>query len=253
MRFASLGSGSKGNATLISDGETVVLVDCGFTRKEFELRLAQRQILPSELSAILVTHEHSDHASGVAVLARAYGIPVYATHGTFMTGKLDGIPASRPFNAGDEFAINNLKVKSIAVPHDAREPVQYVFESGEKSLGVLTDLGMVTPHIIDAFSACRALILEFNHDLEMLLNGPYPQALKRRVAGDFGHLNNNQSTEFLLRAEMPVLEQLVVAHISEQNNSVAHAQSAISPFTERYGGKVHYACQQEGFDWLSLS
>jgi phosphoribosyl 1,2-cyclic phosphodiesterase len=252
MHFASLGSGSKGNSTLVRAGDTLVMIDCGFSLRETLRRLARLQIEPSQLDAILVTHEHTDHCSGVPALSRKFQIPVYLTHGTFSTGRCDGSYDQRLFNSEDSFTIGNLFIKAIAVPHDAAEPCQYRLTWEEHTLGVLTDLGSITPHVVESFRACHSLMLEFNHDSTMLLEGHYPPHLKRRVGGDWGHLNNQQAVELLRQIDCAGLRHLVVAHVSEKNNSRERAQGALLSVLESLDG-VTFAEQGAGFDWLSLS
>jgi len=253
MRFASLGSGSKGNGTLVAAGNTTVLIDCGFNRRETEQRLARLGVNPEQLDAILVTHEHGDHASGVALLSRHYKLPVYLSHGTAASGRFDGLHQQIRINAGDAFIVGDIAVQSIPVPHDAREPTQFRLSAGGFCLGILTDLGSITPHIIAAYSGCAALLLEFNHDLGMLRDGSYPEALKRRVAGEYGHLNNRQAAEFLSALDNSQLKLLAVGHLSEQNNSPEHAWAALMDVANSHNAEVFMACQQQGFDWLYLS
>ena len=252
MRFASLGSGSKGNATLIAAGNTMLLVDCGFTQKDTVSRLARLGVAPEQLDAILVTHEHGDHVSGVAALSRRYQIPVFLSHGTAASGKVNGAFSQVRINAGDTFSIGEIDVRSIPVPHDAREPIQFRLSYANHCLGILTDLGSITPHVIDAYSGCTALLLEFNHDLEMLRSGAYPVALKRRVASDFGHLNNLQAAQFLAAVDTQALRLVAVAHISEQNNTPEHALAALEAVADTHAAQVFVACQQQGFDWLAV-
>ncbi len=252
MRFASLGSGSKGNATLVRAGDTLVMVDCGFSLRETTRRLQRLGVEPQQLDAILVTHEHSDHSSGVAALSRKYRIPVYLTHGTAGTGRCDDSFELRRFNCEDEISIGELSVKPVTVPHDAVEPCQYRFTWRGRSLGVLTDLGSITPHVVDNYRDCHGLLLEFNHDLPMLLAGPYPPQLKRRVGGDWGHLNNEQAADLLRQVAGATLKYLVVAHISEKNNSRSRAEQALLSVLDSLD-KVVFAEQVEGFDWLEIA
>ena len=252
MQLASLGSGSKGNATLIRAGDTLVLVDNGFSPKELVRRAEHLGVDLSSLSAILVTHEHSDHCSGVAALARRFSLPVFATHGTFASGRMEGVFERRPFDADSVLEIGDLTVQAVAVPHDAREPVQYLFRHGDRAVGVLTDLGMVTSHVQSAFSACDALLLEFNHDRRMLADGPYPPALKRRVGGDWGHLANTQSAEFLAGVDQDRLQHLAIAHISEKNNCKDAVESALRQNFAHLLDRVVWATQGTGFPWLSV-
>ena len=253
MHFASLGSGSQGNGTLVRSDDTLLLVDCGFPRKETEIRMERLDVEPADLDAILVTHEHGDHCAGVASLSKAYDLPVYLSHGTACHKKLDGCARQIRFNAGDDFAIGGIAVTSVPVPHDAREPVQFRFEAETDVLGVLTDLGSITPHVVQSFSGCHALLLEFNHDRDLLQQGPYPAVLKRRVGGDYGHLNNGQASRLLGQLDNQHLGVLVVAHLSQQNNSPDHARAALEAVADSHQAAVVVACQDSGFDWLSVS
>lgn len=252
MQFASLGSGSKGNATLVRAADTLVMIDCGFSVRDTERRMARLGVEPRQLDAILVTHEHSDHCNGVAALSKKFGIPVYLTHGTRRTGRCDGSHELRPFNCEDTLSIGCLSVKAVAVPHDAAEPCQYRVTWDAYTLGILTDLGSITPHVIDNFRACHSLLLEFNHDLPMLQDGPYPPHLKRRVGGDWGHLNNQQAAQLLRHVDRAQLRHLVVGHISEKNNSQERARDALLSVLDSLDG-VTFACQADGFDWLRLA
>ena len=251
MRFASLGSGSKGNATLVQAGDTLVMIDCGFSARETTRRLARLGLAPGDLSAILVTHEHSDHCSGVAGLSRKHEIPVYLTHGTAGSGRCDGAFELRCFNCEDSFVIGELSILAVTVPHDAAEPCQYRLDWQGRSLGILTDLGCITPHVVESYARCHSMVLEFNHDVEMLQTGSYPAHLKRRVGGDWGHLNNRQAAQLLEQLDHEALNNLVVAHISENNNARELAERALGQVlgsTER----VVWACQSEGFAWLQV-
>lgn len=250
LAFASIGSGSKGNGTLVAFDDTCVLVDCGFSLKETELRLQRLQITPQELSAILVTHEHSDHISGVGALARKYAVPVYLTAGTLRSGRIGEVPRHHIINSHDLFQLGNLAIQPVAVPHDAKEPVQYVFRSDKSVLGILTDLGSITSHVIEHYRHCDALLLEANHCPQMLDDGPYPLHLKERVAGDWGHLSNQQSA-ILLQAMTKPLKHLVLAHLSEQNNHPSRVEEHLRPHWPQ-ADNVLFACQKKGFDWLSI-
>lgn len=251
MWFASLGSGSKGNSTLVRAGNTTVMVDCGFSLRETTRRLQRLQLQPEQLDAILVTHEHSDHCSGVAALSRKYQIPVYLTHGTAGAGRCDGSHQLYRFNSEDTFDIGCLAIKAVTVPHDAAEPCQYLLTWQDRTLGILTDLGSITPHVLDHYRRCHSLLLEFNHDLPMLLAGSYPEHLKRRVGGDWGHLNNQQAASLLGQLGPAQLQHLVVAHISENNNSREKAEQALLTVLDSLD-RVKWAHQTEGFDWLDV-
>ncbi len=183
---------------------------------------------PEQLDAILVTHEHSDHCAGVAALSRKFGIPVYLTHGTCRDRPLRRQSRTcAGLTARTCFSIGCLEVRAVTVPHDAAEPCQFRLSWGEQTLGILTDLGSVTPHVANSFVACHSLLLEFNHDLPMLLGGAYPPHLKRRVGGDWGHLNNTQAADLLRQLGGARAGHLVVAHISENNNSREKAEEAL--------------------------
>ena len=252
MRIASLGSGSKGNATLVDTGETLILIDCGLPRRAVEERLSDRGVSPRDIDAILVTHEHGDHCRGVVALAGAYDLPVFLTAGTATSQKLDGLRRAIVIRPGDRFAVGDLKVAAEPVPHDAREPVQFCFHHAGVKLGVLTDLGSITPHVVSAFSGCDALVLEFNHDPQMLAEGPYPRSVQSRVGGTFGHLTNAQARQFLDHADTSRLRMLFVAHISQQNNQPALADAALSGWHDLNVCHVIHATQESGFDWFDL-
>lgn len=253
MRLASLGSGSKGNATLLAAGDCRVMIDCGFSLRRLEERAARLGFDLASLDAVLVTHEHSDHASGVAALSRRYQLPVYLTHGTASSGRCDGCYRQVCFNADARFSIGDILIDAVAVPHDAREPVQYRFSHDGNCAGVLTDLGTVTAHVVSAFSSCDLLILEFNHDQELLQRGPYPPALKRRVGGDWGHLANSQALALLRKVDRPRLQRLIVAHMSEQNNDREIVQAMLGEEFPEFLPRVYWAAQDEGFPWLAVA
>lgn len=252
LRYASLGSGSQGNGTLVQSAEQLLLIDCGFTIKEVERRLQRLGASPSDITAILVTHEHGDHLKGVAPLARKYRLPIYMTPGTFRSKSLGTLPQLHLLEGYQNFELGDVLIEPIAVPHDAREPAQFVFNCNAIRLGVLTDLGTISPHVEECYRDCDALVLEANHDPLLLAQGPYPQSLKQRVGGPWGHLSNQQAAGFLERVNLQRLRQLVVAHISQKNNSLDVARAALEPITAQIE-EVVYACQEEGFGWLSIA
>ncbi len=252
MRFASLGSGSRGNAMLVEQGNTCVLVDCGFSMKETEARLAKLGSSAEAISAVLVTHEHGDHINGVGALARKYAIPVWATGGTFAADRLGVRIEKKRICSHSTFAIDDIEVQPFPVPHDAREPCQFVFGNGDKRLGLLTDVGSRTPHLEIQLSVCDALVLECNHDVTLLANGEYPPSLKRRVGGDQGHLSNVQAADILSRIDTSKLTQLVAAHLSEKHNTPALAQAALADVMGCSADWVSIADQQTGFAWRDV-
>ncbi len=251
LQFASLGSGSRGNATLIKSGAALLMVDCGFTIKETEKRLRRLGHQPEDVSAILVTHEHGDHIKGVAPFARKYGCAVYATHGTSQYKDLYKVDGFQLVNCRHQFRVEGLEVTPVAVPHDAREPCQYLFRRQQKSVGVLTDLGSITPHVIEQYRHCDALMLEFNHDPRMLSVGPYPPSVKQRVGSRWGHLSNQQAANFLQHVELLRLQHLVVSHISEQNNTEQLAREALVSVCGEMAVAL-MADQSEGLPWLKV-
>lgn len=255
MRFASLGSGSRGNGSLFAADDTCLLIDCGFTLKETEARLARLNFSADNLSAVLVTHEHGDHIKGVGALARKYRLPVYSSFGTrhAVAGgrqSLDEVDWHE-LRPGRALTLGAIEVLPVPVPHDAREPCQYVLRHRQRQCGLLTDLGSTTPHLVEAYRHCDALLLECNHDVKMLADGPYPPSLKRRVGGDYGHLNNQQAADFLRQLEHHRLQQLVLSHLSEHNNTAALALAAITPLVG--DARVRVAAQDEGMDWQEIA
>jgi len=252
LRFAYLGSGSKGNAALVEAGATCVMVDCGFSVAEAERRLARLQRAPGDLGAILVTHEHGDHISGVARFARRHEIPVWMTPGTHAGAPDRDLPEINFFSCHERFSLGDLGVRPMPVPHDAREPCQFVFEDGRHRLGILTDTGHITPHIVDSMAHCDALVVECNHDTQMLQLGPYPVTVKRRVGGRLGHLNNGQAASLVTSLDGSRLQHLVAVHISEVNNTMDLACQALA---EAVGGRpeeVETVSQKDGIGWREL-
>lgn len=253
MRFASLGSGSRGNAALVQAGETCVLLDCGFSVRELENRCRQLEVDPAAIDAVLVTHEHGDHIKGVGALARKYGMPVWMTHGTWRNGSCGNIPQLRLFSAHSPcFAIGGLEIMPYAVPHDAREPSQFTFQHGSLRLGVLTDCGSLTPRMVEALAGVDALLLECNHDPVMLANGPYPPRLQARVGGDFGHLSNAQAAQLLSCIDHHRLQHLLLAHLSEKNNHPELAAAAICAVDSDLAQRLTLLQQARCSAWFEL-
>ncbi len=253
MKFASLGSGSKGNATIIDTEHGCLMIDCGFSIKETTRRLERVGKSPQDISAILVTHEHSDHWKGVLPFASKFSIDIYATAGCYRAVNISP-RTSKQFKvicSHSSFMLNNVQVLPIPVPHDASEPVQYIFSYDQFRLGILTDVGNITPYIIEQYNRCTGLLVEANHDVEMLQAGTYPRFLKDRVAGEWGHLNNYQTASLLSAIDQDIIQKLVIGHISESNNDSVRVKKAIEDvFT--CSEKIIYANQNEGFDWVYL-
>jgi phosphoribosyl 1,2-cyclic phosphodiesterase len=254
MRFAVLGSGSEGNALVVQVGQTRVLLDCGFSLSETVARLARLDLQAEQLDGIVVTHEHGDHISGVARLARKFDLPVWLTHGTLRTQStaFAGLSITE-INPHLAFAIGGIQVQPYPVPHDAAEPVQYVFSDGTRRLGVLTDAGSATPHIEETLSGCHALVLECNHDVQMLAEGDYPYSLKQRVGGRYGHLNNAAAATLLERLDNSRLQHIVAAHLSRKNNMAKLAVEALSGVLGCAPDQVAVATQEQGLDWREIT
>ena len=255
MRFASLGSGSQGNALLIESSDTRVLLDCGFGLSETTSRLSRLGLDASSLDAIIVTHEHGDHGGGVAKLASRFDVAIYLTRGTLSALGAEGrsIPRQVLIDPYTAFAIDGIEVRPFPVPHDAREPVQFVLSDGAVRLGVLTDTGQPTPHISQALSGVDALVLECNHDLDMLMSGPYSAQLKSRIAGRLGHLANAASAELVQAMDCSRLQHLVAAHLSKQNNTPELARSALASALGCAPEWIGVATQEDGFGWREIT
>jgi len=254
VRFACLGSGSQGNALLVEVQHTRILLDCGFSLAEVTRRLARLGVDPTDLSALVLTHEHDDHLGGMARLARRHRLPIWLTGGTFR-----GLEALfqpdlevhmvRGFEA---FAVGDILLEPYPVPHDAREPAQYVFTDGARRLGVLTDAGHVTAHMCRCLDRCDALVLECNHDAELLWSGSYPEPVKQRIAGRLGHLDNESAAALLRRVDRRRLQHVVAAHLSQTNNRPELARAALSVALECTPDWITVADQDLGTAWRHI-
>ena len=258
LRFASLASGSQGNCLIVEASASVgrpsrVLIDCGLNLTDTERRLERLGVAPSEISAILVTHEHGDHASGVFDFAAAHRVAVYLTYGTLgamrQEGKvIDGVRTIQ-VDGRQALAVGDVQVHPFTVPHDAREPVQYVLTDGASRLGVLTDIGTSTKHVEDCLSRCDALVLECNYDRDMLWAGTYPKWLKQRIGGPFGHLDNRDSERLLAAIDRSRLKHVIAAHLSQQNNRPELARTALARAMGCEESWIGLATQDDGFGW----
>jgi phosphoribosyl 1,2-cyclic phosphodiesterase len=264
VRFSSLGSGSEGNALLVEAGkrsscpdtrQTLVLMDCGFGLQDTISRLARLGVSPEQLSGIVVTHEHGDHIGGVARLARKFNLPVWLTHGTLRSQPkaFSEITQLNEIDSHQAFAIGDIEIIPYPVPHDAAEPVQFVFSDGARRLGVLTDTGCSTAHIEQTLNGCHALVLECNHDSDMLMKSDYPFSLKQRVGGRFGHLNNHEAAGILARLDVDKLQHLIAAHLSRKNNTPELAVRALCGALDCEESWVGVATQEEGFFWREIA
>ncbi|GAB3625517.1 MBL fold metallo-hydrolase [Pandoraea terrae] len=256
MRFASLGSGSEGNALLVEASEgastTRILLDCGFSMREVERRLLARSVEASSLDAIVITHEHADHIGSALTLSRKHAIPLYMSWGTGQAVKGAAGADVRWCRSDVSLAIGAIELLPYTVPHDAREPLQFVFGDGQRRLGVLTDVGSATAHLIGVLGGCDALVLECNHDREMLAASKYPPSLRARIGGTYGHLANDTAAEILAALDRTRLQRVIAAHLSEQNNSPALATAALAAVLGTAAAEILVATQADGFGWQTL-
>ena len=254
MRFASLGSGSQGNALIVEAGSTRILLDCGFGPGEVSARISRLGLEAGDLDAIIVTHEHGDHGGGVVKLSASHDIPVYLTRGTYSGLGAEGrnLANKKFIDACTPFSIGAVEVTPYTVPHDAREPIQFVLSDGAVRLGVLTDTGQSTPHIVESLSGVHALVLECNHDPDMLRSGPYPAWLKDRIAGRLGHLANAEAAEIVAAMDCSRLQHVIAAHLSEKNNTPGLARAALAGALNCATDWIDVATQDEGFAWREI-
>lgn len=256
MRFASLGSGSAGNALVVEVSCTRLMLDCGFSIKETLARLARLSLEPADLTGIVITHEHDDHAGGAFKFAAKYNIPMWLTYGTLkMSARYIPTQHNLQLNVVDshrEFSVGDIHVQPYPVPHDAREPMQCIFSDGNQKLGVLTDVGRATPHIVEKLTGCQALVLECNHDASMLKTGSYSWALKKRVGGDLGHLENLDSANLLSKLDNSKLQHILAAHLSAKNNTPVLARASLANVLGCNSDWVGIADQVDGFDWRMI-
>jgi phosphoribosyl 1,2-cyclic phosphodiesterase len=238
---------------LVAQGEQSVLIDCGFSRKNLIARLTKAQSDPTAILGLLVTHEHSDHAKGALSVCEGLDIPLYSSYGTAVQMDWVAHELWKPLHADEPLKLGAFHLLPVTVPHDAREPLQFVVQNQLGCrLGVLSDLGCVTPHIYKMYRQCHGLQLEANHDPQMLRNGPYPPMLQRRVAGDFGHLSNLQTAELLSKLLWSGLQQVSAGHISEKNNDPGLVANVMAQVLGCDSGHVQLLDQDEVSDWFEL-
>jgi phosphoribosyl 1,2-cyclic phosphodiesterase len=235
--FLSLVSGSSGNCSLISDGKTTLLVDCGLSAKKLEEALLKAKVNPNDITAMLITHEHSDHIKGAGVVSRKYNLPVYATlktHEYMDLGKIDNRNI-KYINPDVDFEIGTIGVRPFSIPHDAADPVGYNFFTGNKKLSLATDIGIMNDNVLEHISGSLAVLLESNHDVDMLRSGPYPLSLKHRILSCDGHLSNADCAKTLAHLASCGLRCAVLAHISEHNNTPLMARACAVSELNKYG------------------
>ena len=235
--FLSLVSGSSGNCSLISDGKTHILVDCGLSAKKLEEALSKTKIDPNDISAVLITHEHSDHIKGADVISRKYNLPVFATLKTHEYMNLKRISSSniKYITAGMDFEIGSIGVCPFSIPHDAQDPVGYNFFFGEKKLSLATDIGKMTDDVMNSLKGSLAILLESNHDINMLKSGRYPAYLKHRILSDSGHLSNNDAAKAVLSLIESGTHHFMLGHLSQENNTPTLAYTTTKQYLEENG------------------
>ncbi len=240
-----LASGSRGNSVYLAMGEDAILIDAGLSGREIERRLRQQNLDPRLLTAILVTHEHSDHIRGVGVLARRYSLPVYMTPPTHREARktIGHLPECRCFQPGTSFSAANFKVHPFTLSHDAADPVGFTFAANGSRIGIATDLGVATGLVAEHLKDCNLLVVEANHDIDMLTAGPYPWHLKQRIRSRSGHLSNAATGELLRKIAHPNLRQIVLGHLSEANNSPQTARRTVEEALTSFSIPIHAARQ----------
>ncbi|MFC5497817.1 MBL fold metallo-hydrolase [Caenimonas terrae] len=256
LRFKSLGSGSTGNATVVQarggTGISHLLVDCGLGLPQLDKRLRLAGMLADQIDAIFVTHEHGDHIGCARQLALRERIPVYMSHGTYLAiGEPDFAGLLRIVCDSQTFEVGALQVRPFTVPHDAREPLQLTCGDGDVRFGILTDLGHATAHVLQQLAGCRSLLLECNHDPQMLATGSYPPFLKRRVGGAWGHLANEAAAAIALAIQPQGLNKVMAAHLSEQNNRPDVVREVLARTLGCSEADILVADGPSGSDWHS--
>jgi len=253
MKFCSLGSGSSGNSYIVAKNNTKVLVDCGFSVTELESRMDLRKINPIDITAIFLTHEHDDHSKGAFAFAEKYNKPIYLTYGTL---KMCQKRIKKSYNLTiniisplDILELNDFIIYIIPVPHDAREPVQFKFQSEETTLAIITDLGFGNKELINSIQQINALILESNHDENLLHQSSYPKNLKDRIRSDYGHLSNDESLEILKKLNLDNLRWLGAAHLSKENNSPELVKNS---WKKLFEDKINIIDPDLGMPWVSI-
>ena len=258
MRFCSLGSGSSGNATVVEAGrgarKTRVLIDCGFSLRELEVRLLRAGLALEQIDAVFITHEHADHIGCALTLARRHAVPLWMSRGTWRAvGDAEPLERLHFARDGEVIAIGDLRLHPFTVPHDAQEPLQLCCDDGASRLGVLTDTGSTTPHLLAQLRGCDALLLECNHDRELLAASHYPASLKARIGGCYGHLANDVSATILAESLHAGLQHLVAAHLSRHNNRPELARQALAGACGASAHDIVVADAESGFDWLAIA
>jgi phosphoribosyl 1,2-cyclic phosphodiesterase len=254
MNVCLLASGSKGNATYISNSHTSILIDAGLSGRQIEKRMRAKGLDPTSVQAILVSHEHRDHIQGVGILARRYGITVYINRETWQTarGQIGKIKEHHFFTCGQPFGIDNLTIHPFGISHDAVDPTGFTISSGRLKVGIATDLGKVTTLVKERLQGAQLLVIEANHDADMLLNGPYPWSLKQRVRSRTGHLSNTDAQKLVRELKGDQLKYVILAHLSETNNTPEKAYNEVCVALEKTNTALTVATQEAGAPLIQI-
>jgi len=242
-----LASGSRGNAVYISGGSAAILIDAGLSGVEIERRLRSKGLYPEDLDAILVSHEHTDHIQGVGVLSRRFNLPIYINSKTESAAfsRLGNVHIIKNFECGSTFAVKDLAIHPFSISHDAEDPAGFTVNQNGIKIGIATDLGIATSMVKEHLKGCYLLILEANHDVDMLINGPYPWPIKQRIKSRTGHLSNEESKNLLKEVQHDRLEHVILAHLSETNNTPQKALNEVGQALNRSKARLDVAYQDK--------
>jgi phosphoribosyl 1,2-cyclic phosphodiesterase len=247
LEICILASGSRGNAVYVSGGSTSILIDAGLSGIEIERRLNSKGLHPENLDAILVSHEHADHIQGVGVLSRRFNLPVFISSKTekAAVSQLGNVRVIKNFECGSAFVINDLSIHPFSISHDAEDPSGFTVNQNGTKIGIATDLGIATSMVKEHLKGCSLLILEANHDEDMLINGPYPWPIKQRIKSRTGHLSNEASKNLLKEVQHDRLKYVILAHLSETNNTPQKALSEVGRAMSHCNARLDVATQDE--------
>ncbi len=252
--FCPLASGSRGNSVFVSAGGVSILVDAGLSGVELERRMAARNISPESISAIVITHEHTDHVKGAGILSRRYDIPLYINEKTCSgaEGKIGKVSRMEYFQCGTGFCIENIKIEPFSISHDALDPAGLTIEYENIKIGIATDMGVVTSLVREHLKGCRLLYIEANHDYDMLMNGSYSWHLKQRIKGRTGHLSNRDAADMLDEIKTDALNHVILAHLSEENNTPDKAFNTVNEAIGACGIKLYVAMPHKPGEMIIL-
>lgn len=246
--FASLGSGSEGNSFLIKTDKTIFMVDCGFNYKETENRLSELGLTFSDINHILITHEHEDHMRAIKMIIKKEKIQISCSYGT--AKKIGIVDEVNIINPGDIIVDNDLQAEVVPVPHDAREPCHYVFKKDTLKIGIITDFGSLTPKIIESYSNLNYLVVEANHDANLLMKSSYPTSLKNRIFGKLGHANNDLTFDLISQIKKDKLKKIIFCHLSKQNNQKEIIKHTVKEYFDKF--KCEFISQENIFNWSEI-